>query len=73
MVDFLDLLGIHECDIEVTDSRITDELVYIGLENEADELSERTMQYLRERKITEDLGNTIINCMLEVYTISQLK
>ncbi len=65
MVDFLDLLGIHELDIEVTDSRITDELAYVGLENEAGELAERTMQYLCEREITEDLGNTIISCMLE--------
>lgn len=55
MVDFLDLLGIHELDIEVTDSRITDELAYVGLENEAGELAERTMQYLCEREITEDM------------------
>ncbi len=65
MISFLDLLGIHEWDIETTNRNITDELEYLGLEDKADELAERTMQYLCEREITEDLGNTIIDCMLE--------
>ena len=65
MINFLDLLGIHTYDIEVAESKITDELEYLGLDGEASDLAERTMQYLCEREITEDLGNTIIGCMLE--------
>ena len=65
MINFLDLLGIHEYDIEVAEETITDELEYLGLNSEANDLAERTMQYLCEREITEDLGNTIIDCMLE--------
>lgn len=65
MINFLDFLGIHEHDIEVAESKITDEFEYLGLDGEASDLAKRTMQYLCEREITEDLGNTIIGCMLE--------
>ena len=63
MINFLDLLGIHEWDIEVTERRIRDAFEDLYLDEPA-ELAERTMQLLCEREITEDLGNQIIDCML---------
>ncbi len=62
-INFLDLLGIHQYDIETSESIINDELEYLGIEG--NELALRTIQYLCEETITEDLGNTIISCMLE--------
>ncbi len=64
MINFLDLLGIHEYDIEVTEQRIKDMFEDLTLD-EPDDLAERTMQLLCEREITDNLGNQIIDCMLE--------
>ncbi len=63
-INFLDLLSIHENDIEVTEKRISETFKGLNL-CEPDDLAERTMQYLCEQEITEDLGNQIIACMLE--------
>lgn len=62
-INFLDLLGIHQYDIETSEGIINDELEYLGIEG--NELALRTIQYLCEETITENLGNTIIYCMLE--------
>ena len=59
----LDLLSIHEWDIDTTVERIED--VFNELKLNIDDLEERTMQSLVGQTITEDLGQQIIMELLE--------
>lgn len=62
-MDILDLLGVHQYDIEVTKKRIIVALEEIHCYT--DDLAKLTAENLTGQAITEDLGNQVIEAMLE--------
>lgn len=63
-MSFLNRIGIYPWDIDTTEERIEDAFKEVGLDYPED-LAEKTMNRLCGKEFTEEMGNTIIEAMLE--------
>ena len=64
MINFLDLLGIHVYDIEMTEEHIMDVFEELDIDMDSSKLAEKTESHLCEYDTIDGLGNKIIESML---------